>query len=255
MSEIKINRAPALLAGFSLTEREPDQMTEEEFTWPDPPGREWFESAGADVGATPQQIKFAAARFGGASASAAAKLAGYAGSDRALRSSGYAALRSNGVKRLLQLAESERVGTADIPEASSEEIKKTLSGLLRAPDPTIKLRAAEQLSKLDNAERAAQGEVPERSPDEIILEILQMGSLFVVAGLLFEDGDLPWGLAATPLVAPVVKQRYPDLWVRRREQFDGEGHKADFDALGDGPVLSVEAITELLAKRIAEERV
>src|SRR5437764_3421591 len=81
-------------------------VTDEVFTWPESPPQEWWEQAGADCRCTEQQIKFAAARLAGNSATQAAKLAGYAGK---LRVAGYTALRSAGVARLLQLAEAERV--------------------------------------------------------------------------------------------------------------------------------------------------
>jgi hypothetical protein len=230
-------------------------MSDETFQWPDPPGEEWWKSAGADCGATETQIKFAALRFAGGTASACARGAGYAGDSRSLRSSAYAALRSNGVKRLLAMAETERVGTADIPEATSEEIKKTLSGLLRSQDPTVKLRAAEQLTKMESAERAVQAERVHSSADEVILELLKMdGSLFVAAGLLFEHSEFPWGNKATSLLAPVVKRDYPDLWARARARFAAPSHVADFDALGNAPALSMEEVIARLEAHVIQEK-
>jgi hypothetical protein len=161
----------------------------EEFQWPENPPEDWWRSAGADVSATDQQIRFAATRFAGASASAAAKLAGYSGDAQGLRSSGYAALRSNAVVRLLQLAESERIGTADIIEASPEELKKTLASLLRSSDPTVKLRAAEQLAKLQSAEREAEAlAATDVDPREALNELAAAGAPELALSMATEAG-------------------------------------------------------------------
>jgi hypothetical protein len=53
--------------------------------------QKWRELAEA-TGASELQLRFSAARFGGASATKAAKLAGYAGDDSALRRAGYSAV-------------------------------------------------------------------------------------------------------------------------------------------------------------------
>ena len=50
------------------------------------------------TGASDLQLRFAVLRFGGATATKAAKLAGYSGDSEAIRRAGYSALRSTAVQ-------------------------------------------------------------------------------------------------------------------------------------------------------------
>src|SRR5438045_1983433 len=68
------------------------------------------------VGAPELQLKFGVARFNGATATAAAKIAGYAGDHASIRRAGYQALRSSAVTALIELAETnapEAAGLSD----------------------------------------------------------------------------------------------------------------------------------------------
>jgi len=78
-------------------------ITDEDF-WK-PFGESTWRDFAQTVGASELQLKFACARFNGASASAAAKIAGYAGDSDSLRRAGYAAVRSAAVVALIELAE------------------------------------------------------------------------------------------------------------------------------------------------------
>jgi len=66
----------------------------DDFPWNNLPGGEerWKELAEA-TGASTLQLRFAVLRHGGASASAAARQAGYSGDSESIRRAGYAALR------------------------------------------------------------------------------------------------------------------------------------------------------------------
>src|SRR5262249_12768109 len=130
-------------------------------------------------------------------------------------------------------------------------------GLLRSQDPTVKLRAAEQLSKLDAQERGGRPANLPTTPDGVILECLKEldGKLFIPCGMLFEtgSGEVGWQLASTGLLAPHCRTRYPDLGARKRAEL--AGHEDGFDELGAGELLSVEEIIARLERHVAAERV
>src|SRR5262249_53719783 len=67
-------------------------------------GEARWRELGETTGASHLQLRFAVARFSGASATRAAKLAGYSGDSDALRRAGYSAVRSTAVQNLLELA-------------------------------------------------------------------------------------------------------------------------------------------------------
>ncbi len=124
-----------------------------------PLGQQWWEQTGAECRASPQQIKFAAARHGGATRAQAAAMAGYSGSAEALRSAGSRADDSKAVQDLLTFATAAEAGATDNP-VTVAEVKKKIGKLVRSPDGAIALKASEMFVKLDAAERE-RGATPE----------------------------------------------------------------------------------------------
>jgi hypothetical protein len=84
------------------------------FDWGSLGEARWRE-LGESAGASELQIKFAAARFGGATATGAARLAGYSGDKDSLRRAGYAAGRSTAVATFLNSLRSTRRLTRKLP--------------------------------------------------------------------------------------------------------------------------------------------
>src|SRR5262249_7221280 len=172
------------------------------------------------------------------SAAAAARAAGYAYTNAvALRQAAYRAQRSTGVMNLLALATAaDGLGEGAI---SDTEVDAKIAKLIRSPDARVSIAAIEGRERQKARRQASEVERPPGGPDEIILAMLrELGeALFVPCGVLFEmgNGELGWGLASTPLLAPHCKARYPDLWARKRAELAVAGHAEAFDALGSGP--------------------
>jgi hypothetical protein len=116
----------------------------------------WRELAEA-TGASELQLRFAAARFGGANATAAAKIAKYRGDAESIRRAGYSALRSSAVQNLLELAS---VHAPADPRISQREVIAKISKLCRSSDPLVALKAVAALADYEKAEKAA-GAAPE----------------------------------------------------------------------------------------------
>jgi len=214
-------------------------------------GKDWWLENGRLAGCTEEQIKFAVLRHGGANAVSAAKGAGYAHTNsNALRQAAYRAARSAGVMNALALAAAaDGLGEGAISDA---EVDAKIAKLVRSPDARVSIAAIEAREKQKARRQASEPERLPGSPDEVILEMLREfgGALFIPCGLLFEmgNGDLGWGLASTPLLAPHCKTKYPDLWAKKRSELGGQT-KA-FDELGNGPLLSVEQIIAQLAAHV-----
>jgi hypothetical protein len=111
-----------------------------------PLGEERWREIAEGTGASELQLKFAAARFGGASASRAAAMAGYADDGKgSIRRAGYSAVRSTAVQNLLELASIAAPGEAGI---TRKEIRAKLSRLCRSGDPQVSLKAIAELTTL-----------------------------------------------------------------------------------------------------------
>src|SRR5215472_1694165 len=126
-------------------------MTEIADIWT-PLGEQRWRELAEGTGASELQIRFSAARFGGASATAAARLAGYAGDSVSLRRAGYSAVRSSAVQNLLELASVAAPGEAKI---SDREIDAKLARLIRSGDPNVILKAAALHAKRETARKEA----------------------------------------------------------------------------------------------------
>jgi hypothetical protein len=119
-----------------------------EFDW-SPLGEGRWQELGKDCGATERQLKFAAARFRGCSNAESARQAGYGSgaSDANVRSTGYRLSRSNIIVKLLALAAADSSGFDG--GVTRQEARQILSRLARGSDPSVRIRAIEQLSKMD----------------------------------------------------------------------------------------------------------
>jgi hypothetical protein len=117
--------------------------TDSAFCW-DPLGQERWRELGQAAGCSELQLRFAVAKFSGASQTAAARIAGYHGDDEALRRAGYAAARSTGVANLLELAAINAPATAAITDT---EINAKLAKLIRSQDSNVSIKAMELHAK------------------------------------------------------------------------------------------------------------
>jgi hypothetical protein len=122
-----------------------------------PLGEQRWRELAEGTGASELQIRFAAARFGGATATRAASLSGYAGDKDAIRRAGYAALRTTAVQNLLELAAINAPSDAKI---SDKEIDAKLARLIRSGDPNVVIKAAELHAKREAA-KAEAGNTPD----------------------------------------------------------------------------------------------
>jgi hypothetical protein len=131
-------------------------MTDNTFDWGVLGETVWKELQEA-TGASDLQLKFAVLRFGGATATKAAKLAGYVGNSESIRRAGYSALRSTAVQNLLELAS---VKAPCDPRISKKEVIAKISKLCRSSDPLVALKAVAALQDFEKAEKAS-GETPD----------------------------------------------------------------------------------------------
>ena len=187
-----------------------------------PLGEQRWRELAEGTGASELQLKFAAARFGGATATAAARMAGYSGDGDSLRRAGNAAVRSTAVQNLLELAAINAPGDARI---SAREIDAKIAKLIRSADSNVSLKAMELHAKRETSRQSSEPDVdelistypdvyfarlleafgPERGPVMVSLWAWYVGSLgkgneaFVLAPFLEK-------------LAPHVAADFPDVW-------------------------------------------
>jgi hypothetical protein len=125
-----------------------------------PLGEKWWTENGDACRATPQQVRYSAARHGGATRSKSAELAGYAGDAQALRSAGSRVDDTDTVKNLLTLAAAASAGLTNVDPVTVKECKDKVGKLVRSPDSGVALKAAELFVKLEQAEKV-RGEHPD----------------------------------------------------------------------------------------------
>src|SRR5215469_4706039 len=112
-------------------------------------GQAWWEQTGEEVRATPQQIKFAAARYNGATRSKAAALAGYSGDAQALRSAGSRTDDSDTVKSLIALAAAAEASTGEGDQYTVAQAKLKVGNLVKhSRDALIVFKGTEVLARL-----------------------------------------------------------------------------------------------------------
>src|SRR5215472_9118667 len=127
-------------------------------------GRDWWFEAGANCGASEQQIIFAACRHKGMTATGAARVAGYAGDDASIRQAGHRAAHSTAVMGLLSMAKAE-TGQGPDGNVTMTEAKQILSRLARGSDPNVRIKAIESLAKIERDERELEAHQREELPD------------------------------------------------------------------------------------------
>src|SRR5712692_7900743 len=190
-------------------------------------GERWWTEAGETLGASPELVRFAASRHQGASAAAAARLAGITGTAVSIRQAGYRMLRTTTVSNLLSLAAAEDSGIAG--GIGATEIDAKLAKMIRSPDAGISIRAIEAHGKREAAQLARGLEQRPQELDEVATDLLEMqpderGAVLVWILLGYRKqppGDR--AMFAEPLLgdlAPHVAGAFPDLW--RRFVSDGE---------------------------------
>lgn len=216
-------------------------------------GRDWWDRNGAEIGATPQQIRFSAARHNGATRAKAAELANYSGNKEQLRSAGSRVDNTAVVKDLITLAEAAEAGVGDTTVTPSE-IRKKLSRIIRGPDGTLALKASELLLKIDNATTTS-FDTAKLDPAEHVL---------VTALLCTREGGYPpdlfiatWAMVAIPAngwwcpllkqMVPYLKQNLPAIWSVVRGHLS-PWRQVDLEALEAGPVLTADQIFDIAAK-------
>jgi hypothetical protein len=186
-----------------------------------PLGEQKWRELAEGTGASELQLKFAAARFSGASATRAATLAGYAGSADALRRAGYAAVRSTAVQNLLELASIAAPADARI---SDKEIDAKISKMIRSADSNVALKAMALHADREKARKEARSDEPELSPQLAMLNEARgllgcgLGGLLHVAamhlGIIGNHGPR-LSFTALPLfseLAPNIKAEYQEVW-------------------------------------------
>jgi hypothetical protein len=191
------------------------------------------------TGASDLQMRFAAARFSGASATKAAKLAGYSGDSESIRRAGYTALRSSAVQNLLELAAVDAPGDAKI---TRKELAAKISKLCRSSDPLVSLKAIEAFQKFESAEKAS-GESPDDDglgPWRIERDFLMQSNGATAYVLMHLDGALMGNIANLNLLhdthALLMQQRFgPELWEICRNRLNDN-------------------LRELLDKRLADKK-
>jgi hypothetical protein len=130
--------------------------TTDDFDWGQL-GSAWWADVGKQLGASERQLRFAVCKYRGCSNTQAAREAGYRSADPdGIRSTGYRLARSNIIERLLAFAAAEASGEGYDGSVDRSEGRRILSSLARGSDPSIRIRAVEQLAKFDEADRQAQ---------------------------------------------------------------------------------------------------
>jgi hypothetical protein len=204
-------------------------------------GEERWRELGQATGSSELQLRFAVLRFGGMSAGAAAKLSGYAGTDKSWRRVGYDAVRSTAVQNLLELA---AVNAPEDARISDKEIDARIAKLVRSPDPNVSLKAVEAHAKRQAVRReleATKGDNP--TWDESAVELLgscgEMGVGVVAVLALAEGVDISY----SPLkeIAPHIKRDWPDIWGKMLSQIgrNNPDTQARWIEYGDAPLLDL----------------
>jgi len=196
-----------------------------------PLGEQKWRELAEGTGASELQIRFAAARFGGASATRAAALAGYSGDGAALRRAGYTAVRSTCVQNLLELASIAAPADARI---SSKEIDAKISKMIRSSDSNVSLKAMEVFAKREAARKEAESNEPDL-PFEVVMLNEARGLLGCGLGGLLHVAAMNLGIigyygprlsfTVLPLfaeLAPNIKAEYPEVWQRILNSLDAD---------------------------------
>jgi hypothetical protein len=191
--------------------------TDTAFDW-SPLGEQRWRELGEAAGCSELQLRFGVTRFQGASQTAAARLAGYDGDSVGMRRAGYAACRSTGVQNLLELAAINTPASAAI---DGREIDAKIAKLIRSSDSNVSLKAMELHAKREAIRKeaeAAAAEETDLNPEQELALILDLGG---IASAPFIFKRYLSFVVATPLfklIAPVARNRFPELWQQWRDR-------------------------------------
>jgi hypothetical protein len=141
-------------------------------------GRDWWFEAGANCGASEQQIIFAACRHRGMTATGAARAAGYSGDATSIRQAGHRAAHSTAVMGLLSMAKAE-TGQGPDGNVTTEEAKQILSRLARGADPNVRIKSIEALAKIERDEREFEVRRREGGVPDLHQEIREISKISV----------------------------------------------------------------------------
>jgi hypothetical protein len=127
-----------------------------------------------------------------------------------------------------------------------------LSALARGSDPSIRIRAIEQLAKFDEADRQNET-AKETTMEETALELLRVcpiyGPIIVADCVAGENEGRIFGMPFMKELAPILKNQFPLAWEKYRAASATVAEwLQDFDRLGNGPLMTVEAILRLHSK-------
>jgi hypothetical protein len=223
-----------------------------QFDW-SPLGRDWWIDTARQTGGSERQAMFACCKFRNCSNTESARQAGYsANTEAGLRTAGYRVARENAILRLLALASAEQGGGPD-GTVDAAEVRRIISQLARGSDPAIRIRACEAIAKLDQADRAERVARRELSADDVALEIMRCAPAYapvILGDSFFSTMRTIWGLPYLKELAPLLKRDFPKAWETYRASVKQPEHVLEFDALGDGPPLSID---EILARADSDE--
>jgi len=204
--------------------------------------KDWWHETGKTIGASDRAIKFAAAKFRGASNTVAAREAGYGGTNESgARTEGYRLYRSNKVTQLLSLAAAEAGGGID-GCVQSQEARQILSHLARGSDPSVRIKALEALAKMQEREDEAKRGEPEPTLDETLVTViaaLPMSGLgaAMAMGTWFNKAKSIATFPFLELCAPIVHQNFPSEWARFRNGVVRQDTAEYLDKVADGIVI------------------
>jgi hypothetical protein len=197
----------------------------------------WRQLAEA-ANASELQLRFSVLRYGGASASKAAKIAGYKGDAAAIRTAGYSAVRSTAVQNLLELA---AVNSPEDARISDREIDAKIAKLIRSADSNVALKATEIHAKraaVRLEREAASGSTPTlaESARELLSDYGEMG-VGLVALSAFASG-INFQLPPFREIVPHIKRDWPDLWSKLLAGLEktNPDSRVKLVELGDGPL-------------------
>lgn len=211
--------------------------------------RDFAETAGA----TELQLKFAVARFSGASAAAAAKIAGYAGDHDSMRRAGYDAVRSTAVVNLLELAQ---INAPEESELTDREVDAKIAKLVRSADPNVSMKAAELYDKRKQRQGISGGMDTSRlHPAEHVLVTALLSSreggyppeLFIATWALMAIRENAWCCPLLRQMLPYLKHNLPAIWSIARRHL-AQWRPADLEAVEIGQVLTADQIFDIAAK-------
>jgi hypothetical protein len=146
------------------------------------------------------------------------------------------------VGRLLALASG--AGSGYDGSVDRDEARRILSNLARGSDPSIRVRAIEQLSKFDEADRQQQAAKEDPPLEDVARDVLETHPEYgpvILCDLIFQDTNSIWGTPYLAQLAPILKRDFPKAWERYRAAMRTEW-RTEFEKLSDAPPLTIEQI-------------